>query len=194
MKRILLPFLLLLHFAGHSQQIKLSTLLSETRLGLWTQGDYRVYVELDVIEATFRDTGKGYSNAALNNQYADSVANVNLLTSQRFLKAADQLKNAQNGFDLRTLDVYFGAQMEKTDTMYYDQVQANVMRFMESGIAVVYFKDVRIYELNRALYFDGEEVMNFTYTIRLYYDDENNYVYQYNQVMGWRGLMTDHMP
>jgi hypothetical protein len=185
MKCILLPFLLLLHFAGHSQQIKLSKSLNETRLGLWTQGDYKVYVELDVIEATFRDTGKGYSNAALNNQYADSVANVNVLTSQRFLIAADQLKKAQHGFDLRTLDVYFGAQMEKTDTMYYDQMQANVMRFMEGGLAVVYFKDVRIYELNRALYFDGEEVMNYTYTIRLYYDDENNYVYQKNQVMGW---------
>src|SRR5688572_31387210 len=109
--RKILFLLLFLPIFGHSQtanEFPLSTQLDESRLGLWEQGNYHVYVKMEDLEFQYRQAGNGFIAAIRNNGFTDSTGAIYQLNADRYLLAADQLKNAEDGFDLRKLVVYQG--------------------------------------------------------------------------------------
>ena len=189
----LLFLLFFLPLYGHSQSsvdslggydLPLSTTLDESRMGVWQQDNYKIYVELGDLEKRFRDTGKGFLNAANNNGYADSVASLYLLTSIRYLDAADQLKNAEYGFDLRKLVIYLGLNDEAQNLGNSFVVESTVQEILKFGLVVVYYKGNRISKLKQLF---EPQVAGFYYAtnITIYYDDPNDYVCSYYQHYGW---------
>jgi hypothetical protein len=188
MKQILVHFLLALPFFGYTQnhyQIKLSDTLNETRMGLWAEGDYKIYIELDIVETSFRNTGKGFIiNAGVSDNYEDSFAAVYNLTAKRYLKAVDQLQNAENGFDLRKLVVYYGPENKKENLGNSFAVESVVKQLLENGRAAVYYKEKRVFNLNKRDEPQGVG-LDFGYTITIYFEDVENYIYKYHKILGW---------
>jgi hypothetical protein len=175
MKQIIFHFLLALPFFGHSQQyysIKLSDTLNETRMGLWAKGDYKIYVELGIVETSLRNRGNGFLHTVENNNQepVDSISNQ---MAKRFGKAADELKKAGNNFDLRNLVVYYGP------------VEGIVRQLVKNdSAAVCYYKGKRVYTLTRRDEAQGTGV-DFGYDTLVYFDSAENYIFKYYTHLGW---------
>lgn len=187
MKHILIFFLIALYLPGHSQhyyEIKLSKTLNEKRLGSWAIGDYKVYVELDVLENNFRSTGNSFLNPDLKNYYPDSVIASFNLSAKMYLETAEQLKKAENGSDLKKLTVPAGGENEKEALGNSREVEIKIKQLLRNGLAVVYYKGERVFIL-KARYKAQGDGLDFGYDILIYFDDEGNYVLKYNEHLGW---------
>lgn len=187
MLRIKLLFLLfLLPLAGFSQythDIHLSKKLDESRLGFWQQGDYKVYVKMDNLENRYRLIGNQYLETIRQNVYPDSVHSLYLLTANRYLQAADELKKAKAGFDLRKLVVYYGLNDETQNTESSLTVEYDVRMALESGEAAVYKKEERIYLLKSQTQSSDKGITGMDITI--YHDSIENYIFKYYHDYGW---------
>lgn len=188
MKNLIISIFLLLVSANLlnaqvGNEIPLSKNLNETRMGLWQQKDYKVYILMEELEVRFRNTGSGYLEAIKSNGFSDSVKNIYLLTGNRFLKAADQLKNAENGFDLRKLAVYYGAGNELENAGNSFQVETLVIENLQRGQAVVYKNKERIYTLKH-LYEGSDKGITGT-DITIYHDSTADYIFKYYHDYGW---------
>ncbi len=184
MKRIVLLFLLTLSLVGHAQsnsEINLSKTLPETRMGLWTNGDYKIYVSLDSLEKAFRSAGEQSLKSAQTYPLSDSTY---LFTTQRYLKAADQLKTAENGFDLRSLVLYHGRNNEQNNAGNSYIVLSYVKVFVQAGDGIVYYKDARVYMLQVRYIPEGDGLM-FGSTTVIYVDDVANFAFKDYQHYGW---------
>jgi hypothetical protein len=184
MKKIVFLFLLTMGLAGHAQivsEINLSKTMHETRLGLWVKGDYKVHVSLDSLEKSFRLAGEQTLKYAQTQGSSDSTY---LFTAQRYLKAADQLKAAENGFDLRSLVLYHGRNIEQNNEGNSYIVHSYVQSYVLGGNAMVYYKGTRVYVLKQQTIPDGGGFV-FGATTVTYVDDITNFVFNDHQHYGW---------
>lgn len=187
MKHILILFFLTLQLLGHSQhynEIKLSKTLNESRLGVWPMGDYEVFISLVELENSFRSSGNSFLNPEFKNYYSDSVIASYNLSAKKYLDIAEQLKKAENGFDLRRIIVSDNGNNEKESVEYSIEVEIRIKQFLRNGSAVVYYKGKRIHEL-KARYQPQGTGLDFGYDVLIYFDDEKNYVLKYNEHLGW---------
>lgn len=186
----LLFLLLLLPFAGNSLQaqatLELSKKMDESRLGYWQKGDFNIYVQMDELEHRYRQTGDGYLSAIKTNGYGDSTNAIYQITADRFLFAADLLKNAEDGFKLNDLILYSGPFDEKQNTGNSTYIEHDISQMVERGQAVVYHKGSRIYSLNIGYEtYGGDFILTQGTHITIYYDLIKNYLFKYSQSYGW---------
>ncbi len=165
-------------------EIKLVKTLDETRMGIWTTGDYTVQVELNTMETGFRTTGNAYLNSALTVKDDEALVSIYNLSSKRYLNAADQLRHASNGFDLKTLHVYYGQESEQQNTEISSIVENYVRGLVESGMSVVYYKGERVYTLKRRIESEGEG-LSYGYHELLYAYDAANCMFKSYHHLGW---------
>lgn len=178
---------MLLPLLGQGQDstgIQLSRTLDENRMGKWTQGDYEIRIELDTLEDIWLEYGKSCFEAAVT-YAAGTVDSVNYVHSaNRFMKAAEQMKHAENGFDLRTLMVYYGPPREIESPLNDTMTGYIVRQLLEHGQAAVYYKGNRIYSLKCTTITDGQ-IYFFEYMVMIYYDDVENCLYKEYHHQGW---------
>ena len=187
MKHILVLFLIVLNLQSHSQhyyEIKLSKSLNEKRLGLWAQGDYKVYVELDELENSFRSRGNSFLNPDFKNYYSDTVIASFNLSARMYLEVADKLKKAETGFDLKKLTIDDSGEIERKAFDISREVEIRIQQLLKGGSAVVYYKGKRVFTLNSRYLAKGDG-LDFGYDILVYFDDEENYVHKYHEHLGW---------
>ncbi len=187
MKQILFYFLLALPLFAQPQnhyELKLSHTVNESRMGIWAKGDYTIYIELGALEASFRNTAKGLINGGANKNEEDSIGITYNLSVKRYLKAADELRNAGKVFDLRKLVIYYGAENEKENLGSSFIVENAVRQLLENGTAEVYYKGNRIYNLIKRDEPKGEGA-DFGYSRVIYFDDVENYIFKYYEHLGW---------
>jgi hypothetical protein len=168
-------------------EIELSKNIVEGRMGLWVTGDYKIYVDLDSIKATFRTTIQDYENTILRCSDKDSIlVKYYRATSKRYQTALNLLENANNSFDLSTLIIYNGLEDENQNIGNSSVVQSNIKRSIEKGTAIVLYKGERIYKLRwQSELKDEGEILNRQYVIRTYFDDIENCVFTEFRIMGW---------
>jgi hypothetical protein len=180
--------LLLFPLLGEGQDsagIQLSTRLDENRMGIWIQGDYEIRIELDTLEAIWLEYGKSCFDATMT-YAAGTIDSVNFVHSaNRFMKAAEQVKQAENGFDLSTLVVYYGPPREIETPENAPMTGGIVRQLLEHGEAVVYYKGKRIYSLKHTSTTDDQDNYIFGYTVMIYYDDVENCLYKEYHHQGW---------
>ena len=187
MKNILFLLLVISPFfcvAQDIHEIKLSGSLNETRMGKWTMGDYSVYIEMSSLETSFRNTGNSYLKSVSGYPNDDSTAIFYKLTAQRYLEAADQLHNAGNGFDLKSLRVYYGPGNENENSIHSFIVQNYVRRLVKSGMSAVYYQGKRVYILKRLHKQEGEG-LSYDYLSLIYFDDIENCLFKDYHHVGW---------
>lgn len=168
-------------------EIELSRDLNERRMGIWVKGDYKIYVELEKIATNFRWTCQ--SDERSISYFIDKDSNlVNHFKSnlKRYETAVDQLENAKDGFDLKTLILYSGVEDIKQNVGNSILVENEVRQQVEKGAAIVFYKGVRIYKLktNYELKENGG-LMNRGYEIRTYFDDLENCIFTQYYHLGW---------
>lgn len=168
-------------------EIELSRDLNERRMGIWVKGDYKIYVELEKIATNFRWTCQ--SDERSISYFIDKDSNlVNHFKSnlKRYETAVDQLENAKDGFDLKTLILYSGVEDIKQNVGNSILVENEVRQQVEKGAAIVFYKGVRIYKLktNYELKENGG-LMNRGYEIRTYFDDLGNCIFTQYYHLGW---------
>ncbi|MFN0030809.1 MAG: hypothetical protein ACKVOR_01470 [Flavobacteriales bacterium] len=180
----LLLFFPLLGQGQDSTDIQLSKTLDENRMGKWIQGDYEIRIELDTLEAIMREYGKSCFDAAMT-YAAGSIDSVNYVHSgNRFMAAAEQLKQAENDFDLKTLVVYYGPPREIENPDNASMTSYLVRLLVEGGQAQVHYKGKRIDSLKYTFTSDGPNSI-YGYTVMIYYDDAENCLYQEYYHQGW---------
>jgi hypothetical protein len=187
MIRILFCLLLLFPLLGQGQDstgIQMSRTLDESRMGKWIQGDYEIRIELDTLEAIWLEYGKSCFDAAVT-YAAGTVDSVNYVHSaNRFMKAAEQMKHAENGFDLRTLMVYYGPPREIESPVNDTMTGYIVRQLLEHGQVAVLYKGERVYSLKHTSTGFGRDSI-FDYMVMIYYDDVENCLYKEYHHQGW---------
>jgi hypothetical protein len=98
----------------------------------------------------------------------------------RYLRAADQLKAAKNGFDLKSLVVYIGPENQTQNQCKSVTVDIMVRQALEKGNAAVYYKGKRIFSLHKLILADS--MMS---TIWIYKDVRENSAYVFNGHINW---------
>lgn len=101
-------------------------------------------------------------------------------SAKRYLEALNQLENAQNNFDLRSLIVYIGRYNEEQYKGNSSTISTLIKSYVQNGNAIVLYKGIRIYTLKRVIYWDY--VMSI---IQIYYDEPNNWVFNYFGHVNW---------
>lgn len=189
MKYVFYLFLFAWGFVGQAQtvnKIELSETVKEERMGVWTRGDYQVYIPLAFIADAFRINSKTYAESAITYHDTDSATFLYFEhTSKRYQRAAEQIEKADHGFDLRSLIVYAGMENEKDNVGHSKVVEAYVKQVVQNGTAMVFFKGERIYTLQSRYESKGEAILDHGYEIRIYVDDPENYLFQDYQHLGW---------
>lgn len=179
MKFILgLAFLLFvtISFSQKTTKINLCDTLNQERLGVWTIGKFKIYVGLDLIEKRLRYDAENYKNSGQQ----DSIL---AITARRYFKAADEVKNANNGFNLQLLVVYYGLENETLNTGNSPVVSDIVRGLVLQGLAVIYKNDLRLVELTRKE-FKVNNKLNTTKTI-IYYKHKKNVIYEWTNRRSW---------
>jgi hypothetical protein len=162
-------------------EIKLTNKAIDSRMGVWVNGDYAIHVELDTLEAHFRQDYTDLLNA-MEHLFKDDSAAINRckIYIPRYLKAVNELNHAENGFDLRQLAVYMGPENEKQNKGNSTEVDRIVRQRVEEGKAAVFFKGERIYTLKKKVRWD--HIMT---TIAIFYKEEDNWAYNYIGHINW---------
>lgn len=162
-------------------EIRLSDTLKEGRMGVWQNGDYHLWLNLEDMEKSFRIDYHDLTNA-VNTQYKNdtlTVARIQMYAA-RYLRAADQLKAAKNGFDLKSLVVYIGPENQTQNQGNSVTVDIMVRQALEKGNAVVYYMGQRIFRLHKLILADS--MMS---TIWIYKDVRENSAYVFNGHINW---------
>jgi hypothetical protein len=179
MKLILsLSFLLFvtISFSQKPTKIYLCDTLNEERMGIWTIGKFKIYVGLDLIEKRLRSDAENYKNSGQQ----DSIF---AITARRCFKAADELKNAENGFNLQLLVVYYGLENETLYTGNSPVVSDIVRGLVLQGLAVIYKNDLRIDVLTRK-----ESKVKYKHNSSktiIYYKHKKNVIYEWTNRRSW---------
>jgi hypothetical protein len=187
MKYVLWVLLLSIHFFSQAQisdLIQLSNSLKDDRLGVWTNGDYKVFIDLNEFEISFNVKSLAYlsKNDSLN--VNDSSANIYNLSSKRFSEASQQLHTADNGFDLNSLVVYYGPDNHFLNTGNSSIIEQLVSQFVESGNVIVFYKGKRMDTLQRTYEYKGEG-LDFGYLVWIFANDKEQSLFNYFQHLGW---------
>ena len=190
MKWTLFFFTLLLNLTCNGQteyEIKLSNEVNEARMGVWINGNYKIYVDLNSVETYLRTTSQTSANAILYyNSKDSSVINYYNQTSQRYKEVAEQIEKARHGFDLTTLILYDGVEDKRKNVGKSRVVENFVKKLVENGTAIVLYKEKRIFKLKYQFKLKEEgHILNRGYEIRTYFDDLENCIFTEYRYMGW---------
>lgn len=186
-------------FAGHAQppsdslrspfpamdtlhtEILLNKAIDTLKCGVWVNGDYRIYIEMEPFMAMLQNVYEGLIHAIQNTSNNDSaMLPLYQATAQRYRNAIDQLSNNPYGFDFRSLALYVGPENAERNRGNSVEVESYVKQQLEEGKAVVFYKGQRIYQLKCLVVKDY--VMS---TIRIYFDDEENCAFNYFGYIHW---------
>jgi hypothetical protein len=190
MKFISLLFILTISLNAHSQEaweINLSKNLKNHPMATWEQGDYKIYVELDQMEKFLGMTAQEY----INNISRCSDEDSNLVkyyrpTVKRYENAAKLVEQANTDFDLRTLIVYNGTEDENQNIGNSMVVRNHLKQLVESGSAIVFYKDKQIFTLQSKSEYQNEGgILQSGYLIRTYSDDIENCIFTEYIHTGW---------
>lgn len=123
-------------------EIELSKNSKVEHMGVWVNGDYAIYVELDKIKEILLRTSQSSENSALYYYNKDSnLVNYFKSTSNRYKLAIVQLENAKNNFDLRSLIVYDGMEYKNQNVGNSRVIADQIKHLVEMGNAIVFIKE-----------------------------------------------------
>jgi hypothetical protein len=190
------PLFLLLSLSLSAQSewmIDLSTKIPDARMGAWTRGDYTILVNLDSISTHFRRCQHSITRSLEYYKDQDSnLANYFRATQNRYGRAATQLEQAANGFDLKTLVIYEGVESVNRNLEDFRILESYLKNLVEQGKALVYFKAERIYTLcciselmNQGHLETVQDILNQGYEIRTFYEEPANSLFIDYSIMGW---------
>jgi hypothetical protein len=190
MKSLLLLFILSFGLSAHSQQaweINLSKNSKSDIMGIWEQGDYKIYVELDKIKTFLNLTAQEYTNNISRCGEKDSnLVEYYRPTAKRYQDAAKIVAQANTNFDLRTLIVYNGIEDVNQNVGHSVVLKDYVKQLVEGGSAIVFYKDKQIFTLqSKSEYQDEGGILQSGYLIRTYFDDIENCIFTEYMHLGW---------
>lgn len=185
--KLLIQAIALINLA-YSQTISEFTLskdIPETRLGIWEKGDYKSLIEIDDLTINFRNAVDYYSKY-IDYTYTDSLSKLfynQMIT--RYMVAIEQLEKAKNNYDLKNIVLYYGLDDVERNKEPSAIVEENVMQFLKSGRAIVYYKGERIFTLKSKTIVTGDDILTLGTETRVYYDIPENCVNVYFKHLGW---------
>ena len=196
MKSFFLILILVLTFNAFSQsqwEIELSHEVPVSRMGKWVRGDYTVSISLDTLAMHFRRCEQSITRSLEYYKDQDSsLANYFRATQTRYGRAATQLEQAANGFDLKTLIIYEGIENSNRNLEDFAILESYLKQRVEQGKAMVFFKGKRIYTLcgnsemsNQGRVDTVQDILNRGYEIRTFYDEPDNCLFFEVQILGW---------
>jgi len=162
-------------------------------MGAWTRGDYTILVNLDSISTHFRRCQQSITRSLEYYKDQDSnLANYFRATQNRYGRAATQLEQAANGFDLKPLVIYEGVENANRNLEDCRILQSYLKNLVEQGKALVYFKGERIYTLcciselmNQGHLETVQDILNRGYEIRTFYEEPDHSLFIDYNIMGW---------
>ena len=188
--------LLLLTFSVQSQSewvIELSCEKPNSRMGVWTKGDYTILVAIDSISMHLNRCQQSIQRSL--DYYSDKDSNLTsyfLGSSNRYKAAVHQLEKANNGFGLNTLIIYEGRDNQKQNVGNSAIVERYLKQLVEQGKAIVYYKEMRIYtlcwsseQLNQGRHETVSDILNSGYITRTFYDEPSNCLFMDSHIYGW---------
>jgi hypothetical protein len=174
-------------------EIELSTKTPDSRMGVWTKGDYTILVTLDSIASHLRRCQQSMTNAI--DYYGDKDSNlVNYFTgsSKRYSHAAMLTEEAKNGFNLQTLIIYDGIEDENQNIGNSRILENYIEQLVEQQKALVLYKGKRIFKLCRISEMNNggrlesvNDILNHGYEIRTFYDQPENCIFYEYIHLGW---------
>lgn len=190
MKSILLLFILTFSLVPNSQntwEIKLSKNSKSESMGVWEQGDYKIYVELGQMKTYFNQTYQEYTNNILRCGVGDSnLVKYYTPTAKRYQDAANLIEQANNDFDLSTLIVYNGIEDKNQNVGNSAVVRNYIKQLVEGGSAIVIYKGEQIFTLQCTSEFKEQGGILYSgYEIRTYFDDIENCIFSEFMLTGW---------
>ena len=189
-KSILLLFILTYSAAANSQnawEIKLSKNTRYEPMGVWEQGDYKIYVDLDHIKTFFSKTSQEYTNNILRCGEKDSsLVRYYSPTAKRYQDAANLVEEANKDCDLRTLILYHGVEDKNQNSGNSTVIRNYIKQLVDSGAAIVIYKGEQIFNLKcKSEFKEQGGILHSGYEIRTYYDDFENCIFSEFILMGW---------
>ena len=196
MKLLFLSLFLVITCNAFSQsqwEIVLSHEAPVPRMGKWIRGDYTVFISLDTLCMHFRSCEQSITRSLEYYKDQDSsLANYFRATQNRYGRAATQLEQAANGFDLKTLRIYEGIENPNRNLEDFRILESYVKNRVEQGKAIVLYKNKRIYTLcgnyemsNQGRVERVQDILNSGYEIRSFYDEPDNCLFFEVQILGW---------
>ena len=163
------------------------------RMGKWVKGDYTVYISLDTLSMYFRRCQQSITISLDYYKDKDSnLANYFRATQNRYGRAATQLEQGENGFDLKTLIIYEG--MENPNRNLEDSriLENYIKQLVEQQKALVYYKGQRIFTLcyiSESIDNGGaltvSEILNHGVTTKAFFDQPDNCLFHEYTHLGW---------
>ena len=183
----------LIAFSQSQWEIELSHEVPVSRMGKWVRGDYTVSISLDTLAMHFRRCEQSITRSLEYYKDQDSsLANYFRATQTRYGRAATQLEQAANGFDLKTLIIYEGIENSNRNLEDFAILESYLKQRVEQGKAMVLFKGKRIYTLcgnsemsNQGRVDTVQDILNRGYEIRTVYDEPDNCLFFEVQILGW---------
>lgn len=162
-------------------QIQLSDTLNESRMGVWTNGNYKICADLTYLTEWLQKEHAGLVDA-LEHPYKDDTlaAERCRLYAERYLKALTQLQSAEHGFDLRQLVLYIGPDNPGQNKGNSATVETFIRQMTERGEAVVYYKEKRIYTLQKQVEWDS--IMSVVW---MFYENKSDAAFQFIGHLNW---------
>ena len=156
-------------------------------MGIWEQGDYKIYVELDKIKTFLGLTAQEYTNNISRCGEKDSnLVEYYRPTAKRYQDAANLIAQTNTNFDLRTLIVYNGRENVTQNVGHSVVVKDYMKQLVEGGSAIVFYKDKQIFTLqSRSEYQDEGGILQSGYLIRTYFDEIENCIFTEYMHLGW---------
>lgn len=190
MKSILFLYILTFSLTANSQntwKIELSKKPKSEYMGVWEQGDYKIYVDLDQMKSFFIRAYQEYTNDISRCTEKDSgLVNYYRPTAERYQQAANIVAEAKNDFDLRTLFMYHGLEDKNQNKGNSMVIQNYIKQLVEKGSAVVIYKGEQIFTLQcKSEFKEQGGILYSGYEIRTYFDDIKNCIFSEFTSMGW---------
>jgi hypothetical protein len=197
MKFLTLLFILILTFSASAQicwEIELSNKITDKRMGIWTTGDYSIFVELDSINNALIRNKEGHARSFYF--YCDKDSNLSdyfEASLNRYERAVKQLYTASKGFDLQNLIINDGLENKGQNTSKSRIIERLIKQFVEKDNAIVYYKGQRIFKLtylSEALNSGNAndsitDILNRGYEIKTYFDNPGNCIFSESYIYGW---------
>jgi len=196
MKIVFLSLFLIVTLTAFSQsqwEIELSHEIPVPRMGKWVKGDYTVYISLDTLSLHFRRCEHSITRSLEYYKDQDSnLANYFRATQNRYGRAAKQLEEAANGFNLKNLIIYEGIENSNRNLEDFAILESYLKQRVEQGKALVFYKGQHIFTLCRISEMNNggrlesvSDILNHGYEIRTFYDQPENCIFYEYQHLGW---------
>ena len=162
-------------------EIQLNPSLDTSKSSIWENGDYKIYIKTQAFIAYLQNEYSNLLQAMQQDFNKDSLTLVRYnVFATRYLKAINQIDTTENGFDLRQLILYIGPENSESNKGNSEIVELYLRMAIENGNASVFYRGKRIFKLKKLIL--NDYVMS---TIKIYFDDDKNYVFSYFGHINW---------